>query len=175
MAATALDAGLTVAEGQSLTLGGTGAIQLSNSANTRLIGTAGGVAESLTISVALTGAGQRELSFSGSITNRNGNATEDLVKLQYEVTQEGGYIKVISPIDETPAARAGVKAGDLITHLNGNSVQGLTLQEAVEQMRGERGTIGRLAHLRTTAQAPEHRKQPLDIRLSQAARGLVEQ
>src|SRR3954449_6247612 len=60
--------------------------------------------------------------------------------LGIEVTQENGYIKVISPIDETPAARAGVKAGDLITHLNGNSVQGLTLQEAVEQMRGERGT-----------------------------------
>jgi carboxyl-terminal processing protease len=60
--------------------------------------------------------------------------------LGIEVTQESGYIKVISPIDETPAARAGVKAGDLITHLNGNSVQGLSLQEAVEQMRGERGT-----------------------------------
>ena len=48
--------------------------------------------------------------------------------LGIEVTQENGYIKVISPIDETPAARAGVKAGDLITHLNANSVQGLTLQ-----------------------------------------------
>ncbi|RAI60995.1 S41 family peptidase [Roseicella frigidaeris] len=60
--------------------------------------------------------------------------------LGIEVTQENGYIKVISPIDETPAFRAGVKSGDLITHLNGNSVQGLTLQEAVEQMRGERGT-----------------------------------
>ncbi len=60
--------------------------------------------------------------------------------LGIEVTQENGFIKVISPIDETPAARAGVKAGDLITHLNGNSVQGLSLQEAVEQMRGERGS-----------------------------------
>ncbi|MFC7542654.1 S41 family peptidase [Siccirubricoccus deserti] len=40
--------------------------------------------------------------------------------LGIEVTQESGYIKVISPIDETPASRAGVKAGDLITHLNGN-------------------------------------------------------
>ncbi|MFX7306624.1 PDZ domain-containing protein, partial [Acinetobacter baumannii] len=64
--------------------------------------------------------------------------------LGIEVTQEGGYIKVISPIDDTPAFRAGVKPGDLITHLNGNSVQGLTLQEAVEQMRGERGTSIRI-------------------------------
>jgi carboxyl-terminal processing protease len=60
--------------------------------------------------------------------------------LGIEVTQEGGYIKVISPIDETPAARAGIRPGDFITHLNGTSVQGLTLQEAVEQMRGQRNT-----------------------------------
>ncbi len=64
--------------------------------------------------------------------------------LGIEVTQENGYIRVISPIDETPAARAGVKPGDFITHLNGTSTQGLTLQEAVEQMRGERGTAIRL-------------------------------
>ena len=64
--------------------------------------------------------------------------------LGIEVTQEGGYIRVISPIDETPAARAGIRPGDMITHLNGNSTQGLTLQEAVEQMRGERGTSIRL-------------------------------
>ncbi len=64
--------------------------------------------------------------------------------LGIEVTQEGGFIRVISPIDETPAARAGIKPGDMITHLNGNSTQGLTLQEAVEQMRGERGTSIRL-------------------------------
>jgi carboxyl-terminal processing protease len=60
--------------------------------------------------------------------------------LGIEVTQEGGYIKVISPIDETPAARAGIRPGDFITHLNGTSVQGLSLQEAVEQMRGQRNT-----------------------------------
>ncbi len=64
--------------------------------------------------------------------------------LGIEVTQEGGFIRVISPIDETPAARAGIRPGDMITHLNGNSTQGLTLQEAVEQMRGERGTAIRL-------------------------------
>ncbi|MCE2965411.1 MAG: S41 family peptidase [Alphaproteobacteria bacterium] len=60
--------------------------------------------------------------------------------LGIEVTQENGFVKVISPIDETPAARAGVKAGDLITHLDGEPVVGLTLQEAVERMRGLVGT-----------------------------------
>jgi carboxyl-terminal processing protease len=74
--------------------------------------------------------------------------------LGIEVTQEGGYIKVISPIDETPAARAGVRAGDLITHLNGSTVQGLTLQEAVEQMRGERGTSIRITIRREGADRP---------------------
>ena len=64
--------------------------------------------------------------------------------LGIEVSQEAGYVKVISPIDETPAARAGVKPGDLITHINEKSTQGLTLQEAVDQMRGERGTSIRL-------------------------------
>ncbi len=74
--------------------------------------------------------------------------------LGIEVTQENGYIKVISPIDDTPAARAGIRAGDLITHLNGSTVQGLTLQEAVEQMRGERGTSIRLTIRREGAERP---------------------
>ena len=74
--------------------------------------------------------------------------------LGIEVTQEGGYIRVISPIDETPAARAGIRPGDFITHLNGNSTQGMTLQEAVEQMRGERGTAIRLTIRRENEQRP---------------------
>lgn len=74
--------------------------------------------------------------------------------LGIEVTQEGGYVKVISPIDDTPAARAGVRPGDLITHLNGQTVQGLTLQEAVEQMRGERGTAIRITIRREGADRP---------------------
>jgi carboxyl-terminal processing protease len=56
--------------------------------------------------------------------------------LGIEVTQESGFIKVISPIDDTPASRAGVKAGDLILALDGRTVQGLTLNEAVDKMRG---------------------------------------
>jgi carboxyl-terminal processing protease len=56
--------------------------------------------------------------------------------LGLEVTSENGYVKVISPIDDTPAARAGMKAGDLILALDGQTVQGLTLNEAVDKMRG---------------------------------------
>jgi carboxyl-terminal processing protease len=56
--------------------------------------------------------------------------------LGIEVTQDGGYIKVISPIDDTPASRAGVKAGDLILALDGQTVQGLSLNDAVDKMRG---------------------------------------
>jgi carboxyl-terminal processing protease len=56
--------------------------------------------------------------------------------LGIEVTMENELIKVISPIDDTPAAKAGVLAGDIITHLDGEQVQGLTLREAVEKMRG---------------------------------------
>jgi len=60
--------------------------------------------------------------------------------LGIEVTMEDGLVKVVAPIDETPAARAGVEAGDFITHIDGESVLGLTLSEAVEQMRGEVGS-----------------------------------
>ena len=54
--------------------------------------------------------------------------------LGIEVTMEGGYVKVVSPIDDTPAFRAGIEPGDLITHLDGKLVRGLTLSEAVEKM-----------------------------------------
>ena len=56
--------------------------------------------------------------------------------LGIEVTMEKGYVKVVSPIGDTPAARAGLQAGDLITQLNKQPVQGLTLSQAVEKMRG---------------------------------------
>ena len=60
--------------------------------------------------------------------------------LGIEVTMENGVIKVVSPIDDTPASKAGVQSGDLIFALDGEPVQGLTLQEAVEKMRGKVGT-----------------------------------
>ena len=56
--------------------------------------------------------------------------------LGIEVTMEDGLVKVVSPIDDTPAARAGIEAGDLITHLNDEAIMGLSLQEAVDKMRG---------------------------------------
>ncbi|WP_346900527.1 S41 family peptidase [uncultured Roseibium sp.] len=56
--------------------------------------------------------------------------------LGIEVTMEDGLVKVVSPIDDTPAAKAGILAGDLITQIDGEQVQGLTLNEAVEKMRG---------------------------------------
>ncbi len=56
--------------------------------------------------------------------------------LGIEVTMEGGYVKVIAPIDDTPAQRAGIEAGDLVTHLDDEPVLGLTLQQAVDKMRG---------------------------------------
>ncbi len=56
--------------------------------------------------------------------------------LGIEVTMENGVVKVVSPIDDTPAAKAGLKPGDLITHIDGEPVLGLSLNDAVERMRG---------------------------------------
>ncbi len=64
--------------------------------------------------------------------------------LGIEVTMENGLVKVVSPIDETPAAKAGILANDVITYLDDEPVQGLTLQQAVEKMRGDVGTTIKL-------------------------------
>jgi carboxyl-terminal processing protease len=60
--------------------------------------------------------------------------------LGIEVSMENGFIKIITPIDDTPAAKAGVMPGDYITHINGESIQGQSLQESVEKLRGLVGT-----------------------------------
>ena len=60
--------------------------------------------------------------------------------LGIEVTQEEGFVKVVSPIDGTPADAAGVEAGDFITHVDGQSLMGLTLDQAVDMMRGPVGS-----------------------------------
>jgi carboxyl-terminal processing protease len=60
--------------------------------------------------------------------------------LGIEVTMEDGFVKVISPMDGTPAARAGIQPGDLITAINGKPIIGQTLNDAVKEMRGEKGT-----------------------------------
>ncbi|MFQ5565461.1 MAG: S41 family peptidase [Paracoccaceae bacterium] len=60
--------------------------------------------------------------------------------LGIEVTMENGFVKVVAPIDDTPAANAGIESGDFITHINGESVLGLTLSDAVDRMRGPVGS-----------------------------------
>lgn len=68
------------------------------------------------------------------------NTTGEFGGLGIEVGIEDGFVKVISPIDDTPAARRGVEAGDLIIKLDGVSVKGLALDKAVEKMRGPKGS-----------------------------------
>src|ERR1700747_1125235 len=81
--------------------------------------------------------------------------------LGIEVSMESGLVKVVSPIDDTPAARAGLKPGDLITHLDGDPVQGMTLPEAVEKMRGLIGSEIKLTIRREG-------KDPFDVKLTRA-------
>ncbi len=81
--------------------------------------------------------------------------------LGIEVSMENGLVKVVSPIDDTPAARAGLKPGDLITHLDGDPVQGMTLAEAVERMRGPVNSEIKLTIRREG-------KEPFDVKLVRA-------
>lgn len=81
--------------------------------------------------------------------------------LGIEVTMENGVVKVVSPIDDTPAARAGLEPGDLITHLDGEPVMGLTLSEAVKKMRGLVGSDLVISVVRVG-------KEPFDVTLKRA-------
>jgi carboxyl-terminal processing protease len=74
--------------------------------------------------------------------------------LGIEVTMEDGLIKVVAPIDETPAAKAGVMSNDIITHLDDEPVQGLTLNQAVDKMRGPVNTKIKLKIVRKGAEKP---------------------
>ena len=74
--------------------------------------------------------------------------------LGMEVTIEDGLVKVVAPIDETPAAKAGVMANDIISHLDDEPVQGLTLNQAVEKMRGQVNTRVKLRIIRKGADKP---------------------
>lgn len=80
--------------------------------------------------------------------------------LGIEVTMENGFVKVVSPIDDTPAFRAGMQAGDYITHIDEEPVLGLTLSEAVEKMRGKVGTDILLSVRR------ESEAEPLEITIT---------
>jgi carboxyl-terminal processing protease len=81
--------------------------------------------------------------------------------LGIEVSMENGLVKVVSPIDDTPAAHAGLKPGDLITHLDGDPVQGMTLPEAVEKMRGPVSSEIKLTIRREG-------REPFDVKLIRA-------
>ncbi len=82
--------------------------------------------------------------------------------LGIEVMQEDGLVKVVAPIDDTPAARAGVLSGDFITAIDGENVQGLTLNQAVDKMRGEVNTNVKLTLLRGA------KKDKIDVTLTRA-------
>ncbi len=81
--------------------------------------------------------------------------------LGIEVTMENGLVKVVSPIDDTPAHRAGLQPGDLISHLDGDPIMGMTLAEAVEKMRGKPDT-----DIKLTIRRGED--QPFDVTLTRA-------
>jgi carboxyl-terminal processing protease len=80
--------------------------------------------------------------------------------LGIEVTMEEGLVKVVTPIDETPAARAGILANDVITHIDGEAVQGLNLNQAVEKMRGPVNSGVTLKIQRKEA------KDPIEVKLN---------
>jgi carboxyl-terminal processing protease len=80
--------------------------------------------------------------------------------LGIEVTMEEGAVKVVTPIDETPASRAGLLANDVITHIDDEQVQGLTLNQAVDKMRGPVNSSVRLKVQR------KERKDPFEVKLT---------
>lgn len=93
--------------------------------------------------------------------------------LGIEVTMEDGYVRVISPIDDTPAQRAGIQAGDLIVRLDETPVKGLTLRKAVDIMRGEKGSPITLTILRKGATAPLKYKVTRDTIIVKSVRSKV--
>ncbi len=94
--------------------------------------------------------------------------------LGIEVTMEDGLVKVVSPIDDTPAAKAGVQAGDLITKLDDQDVKGMSLNEAVEKMRGAVQTPIKLTIIRKGSDKPIELTLMRDVINIKSVRGRVE-
>ncbi len=94
--------------------------------------------------------------------------------LGIEVTMENDLVKVITPIDDTPAAKAGVLAGDMISKIDGQDVRGLKLEEAVDKMRGEVGAPITLTILRKGADKPIEITLKRDVIAVQAVKVRVE-
>ncbi|MEZ0226591.1 MAG: S41 family peptidase [Alphaproteobacteria bacterium] len=121
-----------------------------------------------------------------SLDPHSGYMTEDETKamsvqnrgefggLGIEVTMENGVVKVVSPIDDTPAAKAGIQPGDLIVEIDGKQVMGMTLNEAVEKMRGKVGTEIILTIIRQGAKEPMKFNLKRDIIQIQSVRSRVE-
>ncbi len=82
--------------------------------------------------------------------------------LGIEVTMEEGVVKVVAPMDDTPAFRAGIKSGDLITHLDGEPILGMTLNQAIDVMRGPPGTTLTITVYR------EGEREPFDVDITRA-------
>lgn len=82
--------------------------------------------------------------------------------LGIEVGMENGFVKVVAPIDDTPAAKAGIQAGDLIIRINDKPVKGMTLSDAVTMMRGDPGTVIKLTVVR------ENEDKPFDVKIKRA-------
>ena len=76
--------------------------------------------------------------------------------LGIEITMDNGLVKIVSPIDDTPAAKAGIKAGDYITHINNETVVGMNLNDAVSKLRGKIGTTVNLTIRRVNS-------KPIDL------------
>ncbi len=95
--------------------------------------------------------------------------------LGIEVTMEKGVVKVVTPIDDTPAHRAGVLAGDLITHLDDEQVRGMTLGQAVEKMRGPVNTDILLTVVRKGAEEPLKIKITRDVIRIRSVRKRIEE
>ena len=90
------------------------------------------------------------------------STTGEFGGLGIEVSMEDGFIKVVSPIDDTPASKAGIQAGDLIIKLDDVSVKGLSLMQSVEKMRGKAGTPIRLTIVR------DGQPKPIELTLKRA-------
>ncbi len=88
------------------------------------------------------------------------DTTGEFGGLGIEVTQEEGMVKVVAPIDDTPAARLGVQSGDFITHVDGESLIGLSLGESVEKMRGPIGSTVVITIFR------EGEEEPFDLEIT---------
>ena len=82
------------------------------------------------------------------------NATGEYGGLGIEVVGDGSLIRVISPIDDTPAAKAGIEAGDLIIEMDGSPIRGMGLQKAIDKLRGEKGTNIELTIYRESEDGP---------------------